>query len=312
MNLSPGAIVSRRSFANSTYKRVTSYQITPVSFKHRFGKMLAIMKGLLIFLTILHFGRSKTINLNYVGSRIAGGTNATKAQFPYYAKIQCTIQSGSNIGIANCGGSVISPTLILTAAHCVEGTLLSTKIQLGYHKYDSDGSTLQTRTAKSIHIHPEYNATSDTNDVALIEVDKPITFTDFIKPIQISCNHTQPGTKTVIAGTGYTNDVDKKLSNGLRWINLTTVSNLYCKYVFSRIESTNICAVGNPKQGACQGDSGTALIKEENGTQVQIGVLSWGASVCEQGYPIVFARTSDYIDWIVKNANVSCVNESNS
>lgn len=275
--------------------------------------MLAIKSGLLIFLSILHFGRSRTINFDYVGSRIAGGTNATKAQFPYYAKIQSTIQSGPNIGIANCGGSVISPTFILTAAHCVdlEGTLLSTKIQLGFHKY-SDGSALQTYTTKSIRIHPEYNATSNSNDIALIEVDRPITFTDFVKPIQISCNHTQPGAKTVIAGSGYTNDVDNKLSHSLRWINLTTVPNVFCKYVFSRIETTNICAVGNPNQGACQGDSGTALIKEGNRTQVQIGVLSWGASACEQSYPMVFARTSDYIDWIVKNTNVSCVSESSS
>lgn len=267
---------------------------------------------LVAFLMFLNIGSSKTIDFKSIGTRIVGGTNATKIQFPYYAQIVTVIKKNdSKIGFGNCGGSLISTTHILTAAHCVEN-VLSLRIVLGFYTMD-DRSDVEAHDVKSVNIHSEYNPTIMSNDIALIELAKPTTFTDNIKPIRFSCNYAEPETKTVVAGTGLTDDVEKKLSPNLLWTNLTTISNEQCIRVFKRIETSNICAYGKPKQGACRGDSGTALIKDENGSQIQIGLLSWGAiNNCERGYPTVFTRISDYIVWIKQNANVSCVDETSS
>lgn len=262
----------------------------------------------LLFL-IVSFVSSKDIYIQEIGSRIVGGTNATKIQFPHYVQIVSTVKlNESSTGFSNCGGSVISSTYILTAAHCVKDATL-VRIILGFHTID-DMIGARLCHVKSIFVHDKYNATTLSNDIALIEVTKEINFTEFIKPIQLSCNYTLPDTKVLIAGTGLTGDVDNKLSSSLQWINSTTISNEKCTKWFSPIAASNICTIGKLKYGACHGDSGTALIRDANSSQIQIGVLSWGARKrCELGYPSVFTRISDYIDWIKQHSSVSCVDE---
>lgn len=266
----------------------------------------------LIYLFFLSFGVSKATILNKIESRIVGGTNATKSQFPFYAQIVSTMKlNESSTGSANCGGSVISSTYILTAAHCVQNATL-VRIILGFYTVD-DTRGATGHTIKSVHIHDQYNATAKLHDIAIIELSKEIKFTDFVKPIQLSCNYTVSDISTLIAGTGLTNDVDGKLSSSLQWTNLTTISNERCTKLFSSIasiKSSNLCGIGGPKQGACHGDSGTALIREINGMQIQIGVVSWGLlHGCERGFPNVFTRISSYTDWIKQITSVSCVDE---
>lgn len=280
------------------------------SFRASSTNMLAIrLSVLLISVVLLSSGKSKTISSKPIVTRIVGGINATKVQFPYYAQVETAVRvNESTIGFANCGGSVISPTHILTAAHCVEGAL-AMEILLGFYTIE-DASEVQSHTVKTIHAHKGFNATVRGNDIAIIELAKPINFTENIKPIQLSCNYARADTKTLVAGTGLTNDVTKETSHSLLWTNLTTMSNQQCEMLFGRIETSSICAVGKPKHGACLGDSGTALIKEENGTQIQIGILSWGViDLCEFGFPTVFERISGYVDWIKQHSNVSCVDE---
>lgn len=264
---------------------------------------------LLIPLAFLSFGGSEIIAINKIDSRVVGGTNATKVQFPYYAQIVSTVKINETTkGSGNCGGSVISSTFILTAAHCVKNAL-SVRVILGFYTVD-DLSGAQRYPIKSIYVHQEYNSPARSNDIALIELNKTIAFTDFIKPIQLGCNYMLFDTQALVAGTGLTSDVNGKLSKSLQWTNLTTISNERCQKAFRMIESSNICAVGKPKQGACQGDSGTALIREVNGSQIQIGVLNWGLlRGCERGYPSVYARVSEYIDWIQQHSSVSCVDD---
>lgn len=264
---------------------------------------------LLISLALLNVGNTKTINITQIGSRIVGGTNATRFQFPYYTQIVSAIKlNETKTGHGNCGGSVISSTFVLTAAHCVKNSI-SNKVIMGFYTVDDLRGAI-AYSVKSIRIHEEYNSTARTKDIALIELNKEITFTDFIKPIQFSCNYTEPDVPTVVAGTGLTSDAERKSSSSLQWTNLTTISNEQCTKIFGPIETSNLCAVGKQKYGSCQGDSGTALIREVNDTQIQIGVLSWGViNGCERGYPSVYTRLSDNIDWIKLHTNVSCVNE---
>lgn len=264
---------------------------------------------LLISLALLYFGNTKTINIAQIGSRIVGGTNATRFQFPYYVQIISAIKLNETKTVyGNCGGSIISSTFVMTAAHCVKNSV-SNKVVMGFYTVDDLRGAI-AYPVKSIRIHEEYNSTARTKDIALIELSKEIKFTDFIKPIQFSCNYTQPDILTVVAGTGITSDADRKSSTSLQWTNLTTISNEQCTKTFASIETSNLCAVGKERKGSCQGDSGTAIIREVNGTQIQVGVLSWGViNGCERGYPSVYARLSDNIDWIKLHSNVSCVNE---
>lgn len=273
--------------------------------------MLINVPYLLISLTFLIVSSVSFTDTRIKGIdlRIVGGTNATKFQFPHYVQIVSTVKlNESSTGFSNCGGSVISSMYILTAAHCVKDAIL-VRLILGFHTI-ADMEGIRQYHVKSIIVHDKYNATTLNNDIALIAVTKEINFTEYIKPIQFSCNYTLPDTKVLIAGTGLTDDVNKKLSTSVQWINSTIISNEKCSKWFSSIAASNICTIGKQKYGACHGDSGTALIRDANSSQLQIGILSWGArNRCELGYPSVFTRISDYIDWIEQHSSVSCVNE---
>lgn len=265
---------------------------------------------LIVFVTLLNGSSSKIIRHTAIKSRIVGGMNATNGQFPYYAQLVSTVRvklslNSSYIAEAYCGGSVISSNHILTAGHCVKD-VLSVKIILGLYNIN-DANGLQTRTAKTIHVHENFNSMTFINDIAVLELDTEIAFTDNIQPIQLSCAYTQQYAITQVAGRGLTRDTDTELPDNLQWTYLTTISNAYCAKFYATIFSFHLCAYGNEKQSACVGDSGSALIRIKNKTQMQVAVVSSSdVEGCERGYPNIFTRVSSYAKWIHQRSSVTC------
>ena len=62
-----------------------------------------------------------------------------------------------------------------------------------------------------------------------------------------------------------------------------------------------ICTKDSPGQSVCQGDSGSALGKIENGRFVQYGIISFTSKSCDEGNPAGYSEISDQMDWILKN-----------
>lgn len=266
----------------------------------------------LTYVVLVIVGCSTAISSNEDELRIVGGTDAVRSQFPYYAQILMTImQNETAIQYGNCGGSVISSAFILTAAHCVNGIMPNdVRVTLGLHSIE-ERKGLQFYYTKAIHVHAGYDMAEVIHDIAVIEVHEKIRFTDSVQPIQLLCDYTLPGVMTLVAGTGITSDAEKLPPTTLQWTDLMTIPNQQCSQrIGLGVLETEMCAIGQPKQSACHGDSGSALIREMNGSQFQVGVVSWGVSSgCELGYPNVFTRISAYADWIKEHTHVSCVNE---
>ena len=102
-------------------------------------------------------------------NRIVGGENATKAAWGWVASIAIG-------GTYLCGGSILSKSWIITAAHCVSGVVPS---QVTVYV----GSTLrwsgtQSQVAAEIVVHSGYNSATFTNDIALIRLASPLTMPD--------------------------------------------------------------------------------------------------------------------------------------
>jgi hypothetical protein len=107
-----------------------------------------------------------------VKEKIVGGGPAIVSSWGWAVSLQISL------GDAFCGGAILSPSFVLTAAHCVTNSsvvLSKVKVVVGIDKLDeSSSSKAQVRSVTKIHSHIGYNADTNVNDIAVLELDKPL------------------------------------------------------------------------------------------------------------------------------------------
>jgi len=243
-------------------------------------------------------------------SRIISGTKAVKDQWPW----QVSIYYKRNF---LCGGSIISPNWIITAAHCVDGfDYRYYQIVLGdYDRRDVDGDEKVFYALQAFH-HPQWMRPSQLNhDVALIQLNKPATFNNHIQPICLPERDEVPAVGSTCYVSGWGQSVVGRggpPTQILKQAKLQIVSNRECYDLNTynlRIKVTNqmVCAGYGPyssnKNSGCHGDSGGPFVCEGNdGRWVLQGSVSWGSGYCDtrEAYS-VFARMTELRDWVIQN-----------
>ncbi|NWZ17057.1 ACRO protein, partial [Agelaius phoeniceus] len=115
--------------------------------------------------------------------RIMAGTGALPGAWPWIVSIQDPRKDGSG---HTCGGSLISPQWVLTAAHCFLQARNVTKwrVLIGATQLSHLGPEAQVRHVKRLLAHQEYTADSQQNDIALLELDQPVECSDYV---QLAC-----------------------------------------------------------------------------------------------------------------------------
>jgi secreted trypsin-like serine protease len=233
-----------------------------------------------------------------IGERIIGGDKAFAGQFPFIA----AIYKNTNDGIFFCGGALMNDQWILTSGYCVDGAVLFT-IYLGAHYLNEDEPS-RVRLATDFYIlHPEYNPLTLENDIGLIQLRMPVTFTTYIKPINyLPYYHLEPNTAGIMTmGWGQTSDDTPGIVDELHYVHLIPISNEECKLSFgSQIVDTMVCAGGNFNEGFCRGDTGTPLVRFSNGpVTTHMGIASFiSKNGCDTPEPSGYTRTYPYVDWI--------------
>ncbi|MEN8650909.1 trypsin-like serine protease [Streptomyces sp. 21So2-11] len=239
-----------------------------------------------------------------IDPKIIGGTTTTIASAPWMA--QLFYEDGDNSFF--CGGAVIAPTKILTAAHCVKGKDWKNKgtIVTGTEKLATDaghGGTLSGVWRQ--WNHPSYSAATLDNDIAVLTLPMPVK----AKPIAITKSDDtasyKPGTNATVYGWGRTTSANNDISAKLRKATVPVNSDAKCAdWILGDefVKGHMVCA-GKPATGqdagtvtACNGDSGGPLVV---GGRI-VGVVSWGIEDCvEKGAYSVYAKVSSYAGAVV-------------
>uniref|UniRef100_A0A8C5F278 Peptidase S1 domain-containing protein n=1 Tax=Gopherus evgoodei TaxID=1825980 RepID=A0A8C5F278_9SAUR len=223
------------------------------------------------------------------GARIIGGRDCRNGSRPYQVAL---LRNGR----IYCGGSLIAPKWVLTAAHCSR-RISSLRVHLGDYNLWMKEPTEQIRRIRNFFVHPEYNLRLRDNDFMLLELDKPALLNSYVNTINLATRCPSPGTRCSVSGWGTIESPQRQFPAIMQCADLYSVSQTRCQATYrGRITENMFCAgVEQGGLSSCKGDSGGPLVC--NG-QLQ-GVVSWGKSVCAlPGQPRVYANVCKAVQWV--------------
>lgn len=244
---------------------------------------------------------------------VVNGEAAHDGQFPWHAALY--ISQGVQLKYT-CGGNLVSPSVVVTAAHCVTRKRTATPINpehllvyLGKADLLHWQGQEQDFSVDEIVVHPNYNHSRFYSDIAVLKLKKKAKYTDYVRPV---CLWEGWDLKQVVGkvgrvpGWGY--NENGVVGTQLSYVEMPVVTHETCiwsnREVFSRITSdTSFCAGFRNGSNVCNGDSGGGLVFSQGSRWHLKGVVSVSVALqnhflCDPDHYIVFADVTKFKDWI--------------
>jgi len=281
-------------------------------------KMFITFVSALLFLTFSEIVESQGVGCGRqapnlqpsLQPRIINGLDAKQNSWPWIISLQ---EGGSHF----CGGSLLrvkdnkeESDIVLTAGHCFGGSTENLAwdavANLHWQSYQFNAEKRKVVRGKRHESYKNFTMF----DIGLIKLDKPIKFSETIRPVCLPKQGEAPpiGKQCVAAGWGRISkyDQDYKSADILQQLIMPVLETSKCEiWGSSYNKDVSICAAAVDYTGStCSGDSGGPLVcKSDDGRWVQYGAVSYGTG----GYcvwkdsPTVFTRISNFADWIQTN-----------
>ncbi|CAN8013221.1 unnamed protein product, partial [Ixodes persulcatus] len=238
--------------------------------------------------------------------RIVGGYQAKVGELPWQVSLQRN-------GYHFCGGSIISPSIVITAAHCVRRIWNGFSVVAGIINLGKRTPYYQRRSVTTIRRHKDFGKNGLMNDIALLKLVEPFDFNKsegYVAPICLPKPTDVLEGSIVTSGWGRTRERGKT-SQELMAVSVPLGSDLFCTYQYSRLITLSsiynwnsmFCAgalLGG--RGSCKGDSGGPATQTKKGITVLVGLVSFGRGCARIANAGVYTKVSHYIDWIQENS----------
>ncbi|XP_051005629.1 kallikrein-2-like [Acomys russatus] len=231
-------------------------------------------------------------------TRIIGGWECDRHSQPWQAAVY-------HYDRAVCGGILVHPQWVLTAAHCISRNM---NVGLGQHSLSSDEDTGQYVAVSRSIPHPLYNMSlresripspgaDNSHDLMLLRLSEPANITEAVSVLSLPTEEPKLGSQCLASGWGSINPDESIEARTLQCVDLNLMSNDACKMVYlQKVTEFMLCA-GHQGGGkdTCMGDSGGPLICDG----MLQGIVSAGGDPCAQpSWPSIFTKLTPYIEWL--------------